>query len=129
MHNAMFSKKPAPSGWNILGGLAGKQLDGLRSYQFDIDSVAHYGQRVQDQIARGITDINKVMSPNLSKLRITVPFTSARSGYSGKCRSAVPYRPTRTANWSCRVKRLSRVFGAAWRKARITRVKTRRATE
>jgi hypothetical protein len=129
MHNALFSKEPAPTGWNIPGDLSEKRLDGLRSYQFDIGSVAHYDQRVQEEIARGITDISKVMSPNRSKLRITVPFTSARSGSSGNCRSAVPYSPPSTANWSCRVKRLSRVFGAAWRKARITREKTRRATE
>jgi len=103
MHNALFSKEPAPSGWNIPGDLAGKLLDGLRSYQFDIGSVAHYDQRVQHEIARGITDISKVMSPNRSKLCITVPFTSAPSGYSGTCLSAVPYRPTRTANWSRRI--------------------------
>ncbi|MBL4671270.1 MAG: hypothetical protein JKX81_03335 [Arenicella sp.] len=79
MHNAMFGKKPAPSGWNTPGGLAGKLLDGLRSYEFDIGTVAHYDKRVQEEIAKGITDISKVMSPNKSKLRITVPFTSARS--------------------------------------------------
>ena len=79
MRNAIFSKNPAPIGWNTTGGLAGKLLDGLKDYRFEMESVSHYEERVRTEIAKGIDDISKVMSPNKSKMRITIPFSSVNA--------------------------------------------------